>query len=274
LLTCSFIAGALGNTSTLIFFSFASRYPPFLTTALSCGYGLSGVISSGLAMAQDPSEAHFSVQVFMIITIAVVCATVLSFFIVAHTRFGEELQVGSLQDEPFMVTPEEDKPLSAAWINVANMFWVSMITFYVPGMIPFMVSTANDITYLNSIFLVAPPIGAILAGVYKFYRITVLSFIQTALFALLLVPALSSTNRMLVLHDSWPMYIYMTLFGLLSGYNTTMAYLRTRRDFNTNPMDVEKVCRWVAFASQLGAMAGIFANDGIIHSNLYNQAAS
>jgi hypothetical protein len=39
LLFLAFIAGLAGNTSTLVFFAFASNYLPILTSALSAGYG-------------------------------------------------------------------------------------------------------------------------------------------------------------------------------------------------------------------------------------------
>lgn len=48
----------------------------------------------------------------------------------------------------------------------------------------------------------------------------------------------------------------MILFALLSGYNTTMVYLRARRDL-TNPLSkfdsstIEKVTRYIALANQV-----------------------
>jgi len=63
LLVCGFIGGALGNTSTLVFFALVTNYQPIMTTALSAGYGLSGLITSALSIAQ--TKYNFSVKIFL-----------------------------------------------------------------------------------------------------------------------------------------------------------------------------------------------------------------
>ena len=52
-MVCSFIAGAAGNTSTLVGFSFATRYKEVFVSALSAGFGMSGLIPSLLNFAQN-----------------------------------------------------------------------------------------------------------------------------------------------------------------------------------------------------------------------------
>lgn len=53
LMICSFFAGAAGNTSTLVGFSFATRYKEVFVSALSAGFGMSGLIPSLLNFAQN-----------------------------------------------------------------------------------------------------------------------------------------------------------------------------------------------------------------------------
>jgi len=49
----AFISGAAGNTSTLIGFSFAAQYKEIFVSALSAGFGLSGLVPSVFNFVQD-----------------------------------------------------------------------------------------------------------------------------------------------------------------------------------------------------------------------------
>jgi hypothetical protein len=60
------------------------------------------------------------------------------------------------------------------------MIWISIITFWVPGFIPFMNKGLSFVGYMNSIFLVMPPIGAALTTVFRVYNVTILSVIQVS----------------------------------------------------------------------------------------------
>jgi len=156
-------------------------------------------------------------------------------------------------------------------------FFIAMITFFVPAMIPFMAGASELMGYMNAIFLVFPPIGAALAGLFKFYFVPFTALLQMALFVYLLLPLLQATSSLNIPAYSWLQITLMVLFGLLSGYNTTMVYLRIRRDLTGNdsdsqqfhPFAVEKASRWAAISNQIGAMIGIIVNDVLIRTYMY-----
>lgn len=54
----AFVAGAAGNTSTLIGFSFAAQYKEIFVSALSAGFGLSGLLPSLLTFAQNTGAEY------------------------------------------------------------------------------------------------------------------------------------------------------------------------------------------------------------------------
>jgi len=96
-----------------------------------------------------------------------------------------------------------------------------------------------------------------------------------ALLVYILLPVLAATYSFIPTF-LWLQFTLMVIFGLLSGYNTTMVYLRIRRDLTGNdsetqfhPSVVEKASRWAAFANQIGAMIGIIVSDVVIRFHLY-----
>lgn len=52
LLGLAFVAGAVGNTAVVIFFGFVSYYREIFTSALSAGFGLSGLLPSLLVRTE------------------------------------------------------------------------------------------------------------------------------------------------------------------------------------------------------------------------------
>jgi len=92
----------------------------------------------------------------------------------------------------------------------------------------------------------------------------------------ILLPLLQSTYSLNIPAYLWLQITIMVLFGLLSGYNTTMVYLRIRRDLTGNDSDsqfhpsaIEKASRWAAISNQIGAMIGIIVNDALIRTHMY-----
>jgi len=160
------------------------------------------------------------------------------------------------------------------WLSLLTMFWVSILTFYVPGMIPYMTEKPSTMNYLNGIFLVFPPVGAAVAGLFKIYFLPITAVFQTAIFAYILVPVFRPN---LIPMPECLLYLLMIVFSLFSGYNTTMVYLRARRDLSDplakfDSATIEKVTRYIALSNQIGAMVGIFVNDGIIKSHQYHNS--
>ena len=152
------------------------------------------------------------------------------------------------------------------------MFWVSMLTFFVPALIPYTGRSDREMAFLNSIFLVFPPIGALLVGVFKFYALSVTTVAQVRSYLTLLISRLSHFCFWFCLHwtqqrtcflfkcgffiavclfDTLSDLQVLMLFGLLSGYTTTMIYLKLRKDLAEYPLYIEKIARFAAFANQV-----------------------
>lgn len=115
LIVCSFFAGALGNVSTLVFFSFANQFKPYLTSALSTGYGVSGVITSSLSLVQNPSLQRFQVDDFFAAIAGVLAVCIILFMIVAHGNWSHRLRADAREQEDTdtesTFSEESDKPI-------------------------------------------------------------------------------------------------------------------------------------------------------------------
>jgi len=274
LIICSFFAGALGNVSTLVFFSFATQYRPYLTSALSTGYGVSGLITSGLALTQNPTKMRFGVDDYFAAIAGVLAVSIIVFMMIAHSNWAHRLRADAREqddtDTESAFSEESDRPIpyGAVFGILFIMFWVSMLTFFIPALIPYTGRNDEEMAYLNAIFLVFPPIGALLVGWFKFYALSVTTAVQTIAFLFLVLPALDATKDVLPFYG-WLLYCLLMLFGLLSGYTTTMIYLKLRKDLAEYPLYIDKIARFAAFANQLGAIVGILLNDVIIISKLY-----
>jgi MFS family permease len=278
LLLLSFVAGAAGNTSTLVFFAFASNYHPLLTTALSAGYGASSVLAAGIALLQRPISG-FTTRIYFFVLLAGIAIGFLAYVIVMYHRLGKALKSShqevdeegyqnTMWDVDSGVTMAEKQPKATSWqlfkesfIPLFHMVWVSIITFFVPGLITYMTSDQYRLTFLNGIFLVAPPLGAFLSGVLPCERPGIVNVIQTVLAIYMFLPLLEVTDDRIPT-SIWALYVLMAIVALLSGYNTTMLYLLFRK--YTDVRDLEKISRWAAMANQLGATIGVVLNDILI----------
>ncbi|PRP80268.1 hypothetical protein PROFUN_12735 [Planoprotostelium fungivorum] len=284
LILCSFLAGSFGNTATLVFFAFSSYYHSIFTTALSVGFGVGGAITTIMALVQDPLVKRFPVEVFFLSLGCLLLVTLFTLIIVLHTSWGRSLKrptyditdtgrgsTASSYSDYMSVNPpsEEVKPVShlrASLSPLFNMFWLSMITFFVPAVIPFLSDEPRNMMYMNAIFLVAPPVGAMVTGWLKVYHLTWSSVIVSILLCVIIIPVIKTTQTFSV--EFWIVCILLVCFSLVSGYGSTMVYLRIQRDWDREPRVMEKVSRWAGFANQIGATIGIVINDIIIRSNV------
>jgi uncharacterized membrane protein len=67
MMIAAFLAGAAGNTSTLIGFSFAAQYKEVFVSALSAGFGLSGLVPSILNWIQNTGANYVRVLLWSIL---------------------------------------------------------------------------------------------------------------------------------------------------------------------------------------------------------------
>lgn len=195
----TFIAGSLGNTATLVFFGFASMYQPIFTSALSAGFGVGGAFTTLLSVIQFPrdipNKPNFGVFPYFLVVVALIACVVVMFLILRNSPFGRSLQVVSHTDylevnrrtsEMFDFTPSEKRAsfsqiLRETWMYYIIMFWVAFITFIVPCVIPFLAD--NEVmTGLNGVFLVFPPVGAFLAGIYQIPWTSIPAILQVNFF--------------------------------------------------------------------------------------------
>jgi len=158
-----------------------------------------------------------------------------------------------------------------SWLAILNMLWISVITFWVPAFIPYLMKyNRSYVGYMNSIFLIFPPIGAAATALFKIYNVTLLTLAQTIIFIFTLIPVFCSSRDALHHYPIPALYFLMITFSLLSGYCTTMVYLLVRRNLSAfDPVSVEKVSRWAAFANQIGAMIGSFGTMAFVKAGLY-----
>ena len=58
------------------------------------------------------------------------------------------------------------------------VLWVSTLTFYVPGVIPYQTSSDVEYFWLNACFLIFPSLGAFFTIIYQFSHFWILVIIQ------------------------------------------------------------------------------------------------
>lgn len=154
------------------------------------------------------------------------------------------------------------------------MLFSSAITFYTPGVIPFL--TDNDVQYfwLNGIFLIFPSFGAALCSFRKtrLYLIWIPLSLQFFIFLWMEIPAFSAVE-VYYSNPFWLLVFLMCIFSALTGYINTMVYLKIRHSMNTGAMktsfSLETLCRVAGFLSQVGGALGVIVNLLFISGDFY-----
>ena len=151
------------------------------------------------------------------------------------------------------------------------MILTTISLFFLPGAFPFMgLSTQNQV-WLNNIFMVIPTVGAGVAGIlklYDFHRSLPWIFVaaQTALF-LYLFFYLIDVSHSTMYAPTWLIFLIVSIFTFMAGYNSTMVYMLLRARVITS--FVQRSQRYAGFAYQIGATIGIFSNVGCIHGGVF-----
>lgn len=162
LFLCALFAGICGNTSANVLYPFASKFHPILLTALSAGYGLSGVIVSTLVIAQqsDTTDLVFSVKTYFIVVISLASVCYFIYILMAHSNLADTLLAArTVRSQISVEEPSRTKICTSITSACFNMFICSMITFWLPSLFISLVplslnSDPRFFSYLNFLFLV------------------------------------------------------------------------------------------------------------------------
>eukprot|EP01088_Endostelium_zonatum_P000703 TRINITY_DN10947_c0_g1_i1.p1 TRINITY_DN10947_c0_g1~~TRINITY_DN10947_c0_g1_i1.p1 ORF type:complete len:505 (-),score=61.99 TRINITY_DN10947_c0_g1_i1:50-1564(-) len=168
----SVFAGAAGNTSTLVFFAFASQYKPLLTTALNVGYSTSAFIAAALSLIQVPVP-HFGPTIYFLVISALTFLGLISYFFI--TKFFSSLKTLSIDLHTYherylnlLINNDNDVnlngnhaanfmknnnntnasespnyydytvvPVGGIKYILANMIYITILTFFMPGILSY-----------------------------------------------------------------------------------------------------------------------------------------
>lgn len=199
-------------------------------------------------------------------------------FILPFQSLHDPSQVRAHHEQAYAIASQETEGLLRFGDKTSNrigellllMILSSTLTFWLPGMAPFLCSGVN-LVWFNNMFLVVPTLGAFLSGivqVYRRHRVIPWSLfsIQLVLFLYIVLMAAKSTHPIVYVSE-WLIFTLCFLFIVLGGYNSTMVYmlLRSEMDYKL----VQRTQRWAGFAFQVGGTIGITLNIIFVHGNLY-----
>eukprot|EP00007_Cunea_sp_BSH-02190019_P008331 CAMPEP_0174239170 /NCGR_PEP_ID=MMETSP0417-20130205/13687_1 /TAXON_ID=242541 /ORGANISM="Mayorella sp, Strain BSH-02190019" /LENGTH=481 /DNA_ID=CAMNT_0015318083 /DNA_START=79 /DNA_END=1521 /DNA_ORIENTATION=+ len=284
LLICAFIAGGVGNTSTLVLFNFASLYMPVFSTAVSVGYALSGFGASIIVWAQNPSSSNFPPDVFFLVATFVVVFCLLLYALLHIHPLGTQIES---PDKELIEMARHQAPQTTSFLPLwdgelvrsvapllANLIYGAILTFSVPAMLPFMIPDGHEswLGYLNSIYLIFPSIGILVASLtywkwpYGAIVPWLVSLLETLLAGYMFLAVMDATHEVFP-STPWIHGILLGIFVLCSGYRSTFVFMRIR-DVHPGDSGVQ-VGKWAACATQFGALLGIGLSDLMIGLQLF-----
>eukprot|EP00163_Fabomonas_tropica_P006878 TRINITY_DN16482_c0_g3_i1.p1 TRINITY_DN16482_c0_g3~~TRINITY_DN16482_c0_g3_i1.p1 ORF type:complete len:120 (-),score=12.53 TRINITY_DN16482_c0_g3_i1:35-394(-) len=105
--------------------------------------------------------------------------------------------------------------------------------------------------------MAANTFGRVVTSYVRYENMFLLNFVQTILFAYLVISALSTGeawSNIKLFQEPWIVMVATFLFSCLNGYTLTEVYVLVVRCVDEH--EREKICRWAAVFEQVGAVVG------------------
>jgi len=273
LIVLVFISGVVGCLSVVVFYPFSSLYNLQLTSALSTGMGCNALIASLLAIVENPGNQsqRFSVGWYFRILALVIVGSLISFyFILKHpqvTKYKERNQQLSTEErkEGESLLTENDVPKQFQRISkkmiliganpIINQLYICTLNYLLMGILNFAVIKYPEaerlLLWMNVLSMISGSIGRLVSTYYRYYNVTLLSFIQTFFFLYLFILCFIKVN---IANFGWTVVVAYTFYTFIYGYTDTVIFLKVGHKMKEN--EIEHVSRLVGLANQLGAFIG------------------
>jgi len=140
---------------------------------------------------------------------------------------------------------------------ILNQLYICSLNYLLLGCLNYAVIGYSDETtllrWMNILGLISGSIGRLSSTYIRFYRISLLSFIQTfPWFFLFIMCFIGKVN--ILPSFGWIVVIVNTFYAFIFGYTDTVIYLKVTQEMHQQR--IEQISRFVGLANQLGAFAG------------------
>jgi len=284
LITLVFSSGVVACLSVVVFYPFVSLYKPEFTSALSTGMGSSGLIASLIAMVQQPTKQFqaFSVQWFFIICSIILTLSFISFILIRKLPSVMKYQVREqhLQEERKPLLQEgralTKQNITYFWqlfkqgkVAALNQLYICILSSILMGAINFAVVNYSDsevlLLWLNALGMIAGTIGRLLSAWIRYYKVTLLSFLQSITWIFLFIMCFYGHHPLTGM--GWIIVAASAVNSFLYGYEDTVIYLKVAVE--SKPDAVEPMSRIVGLSNQVGNFIGsiisfILVTEGVI----------
>lgn len=282
LLIFSGLSGLVGCMSVVIFYPFASKSSPFLTSAISLGMGLTGLISSLLGIIQ--TIYSISVQNYFIFNALILVYSLLSFLVVIYlskrrdnstptelSKIDDCLINSNIQDKEFIddednksenfEITEIQKLSKSSHFLIASQLINCFIYYLLLGVVPYAVDEfENSSNLLSVMYIWGMTFGSIgrFLCTFAFFRsksqILVISclLIQYILGIFILIQCFF---HVIDSYWIWSVIISYIIFSGINGYEDTLLY-QIAAIIQSDVRNIEKITRYIGLSNQAGAFCG------------------
>uniref|UniRef100_A0A7S4NN67 Battenin n=1 Tax=Paramoeba aestuarina TaxID=180227 RepID=A0A7S4NN67_9EUKA len=235
----SFLAGGVGNVSTLTLFSFVASYTHQMTYASNLGAGFSGLFAGLFAILQRPSDPNYYPFWFFLIIAELILMGLIAFMLGAWSETGSNLRI-YIVEENMMINDQTTRfpkldldTFKAGALPLFYMFWMMCVAYLIPPLVPYLSrhDTPDMIAYLYTLYLLGAPLGSAASSAigHHFYKTIWVSGILQTFFAIyLLVSCLNAVDLGL---PYWLCYLGTFFTAFIMGFNTTSIYLYIRSKY-------------------------------------------
>jgi len=289
----TYVSGVIGCMSVVIYYPFASRFSPFLTSAVSLGMGFTGLIASLLGILQQQFDISVS-GYFGLNTLILVCScacfigtlwkgfkplstdpiinvdpedvvVTLSQKTLSQTLPSGETQ--QTQPEPPRVSNSYGHCLTVnytSWILILNQFSICFMYYFLLGLIPYSVAYLSDGgSVLSRMYIggmILGSVGRFLCTwkIFRFKSLLLLLGFSVAQFILSLVvgfQCFSASKQWIPEEWIWVIVFCYVIFSALNGYEDTLIY-QIAAVSQQLPSDIERITRFIGLSNQAGSFTG------------------
>eukprot|EP00164_Ancoracysta_twista_P002691 GFYU01003584.1.p1 GENE.GFYU01003584.1~~GFYU01003584.1.p1 ORF type:complete len:414 (+),score=68.70 GFYU01003584.1:199-1440(+) len=265
LLVGTVFAGVVGGMGNVTFWAFASMYRDTMMTALSVGFGASGLLPNLLALAQNAGpDARFSANVFFFIHAILVAAAICAFVVLTRTTIGvgaEKVTIEVEGDAELLLPKPTHSDTTPVGLLRNPLIWIqfsiAFMSFFSTGLSTYWVAgdenASATLLWLNLCSPIGGISGRILAGWAQSLNSLYLAILQFLLFAYLLGVAFGGTASPFSL-GSVVLVAISTSFQFVFGLNNTRIF---KQGSDGQQKDAaEQVSRVLGVVEQAGAFTG------------------
>ena len=278
LLFLAALSGFVGCMSVVVFYPFAAKSSPFLTSAISLGMGLTGLVSSILGILQ--TLLGFSVEAYFVMNAVILIFSFMSFGVVMlynHWQRKNSVPATLIDDSLTLESesPEEEtinsdtpplynaiEPLSKESHMLCGVQCVNCFIYYLLlGVIPYSVNQFENDSELLSIMYIW---GMVLGSVGRFLCTFATFRTSSKPFMIICVTTQYILGIYILLQCFftfvsstwiWTIILSYIIVNAVNGYEDTLLY-QVAAIIQHDSRNIERITRYIGLSNQAGAFCG------------------